>query len=55
MTTARATLSGPAHIVIGGRSICGGSACSLPPGDAPACRQCERSMAKRVRVREGLA
>jgi hypothetical protein len=52
MTTARATLSGPAHTIVSGRSICCGAPCGLPPGDAPGCRQCARSLAKRARVLE---
>lgn len=55
MTTGRATITGPAHVLNGGRSICGGSPCPLAPGDAPGCRQCARSLAKRDRVRESRA
>jgi hypothetical protein len=51
MTTARATLSGPAHTIVSGRSICCGAPCGLPPGDAPPCRQCARSLARAARAR----
>jgi hypothetical protein len=52
MTTARSTLDGPAHVVASGRAICTGAHATLPPGDAPGCRQCARSLEKRARVRE---
>lgn len=51
MTTARATLTGPAHVTIAGRSVCGGSPATLPAGDAPPCRQCARSLDRAARAR----
>lgn len=51
MSTGRATLTGPAHVTIAGRSVCGGSPATLPPGDAPPCRQCARSLARAARAR----
>ena len=51
MTTARATYTGPAHQTIAGRTICGGTAATIPAGDAPPCAQCERSRLRNERIR----
>jgi hypothetical protein len=48
--THRATPTGPAHLTIGGRTVCGGSGAALAPGDAPPCRLCARTIERRRRA-----
>jgi hypothetical protein len=51
MTLARVIRTGPIHVVIAGRTICGGSPASYPCEGEPTCRQCERTLERNRRIR----